>query len=173
MVSLFGEEPDEADHAQQKQDPNQHRMNELIRIDNSLPLSLISAFINPQHDSPYSAIQAIVAVGDFSDQSYLLFDESYRATAKKEYDAEARRSFNINETDKPEWDPVARNAEKRVRKKKQLAEEQQSVQPTPAMQEADHGQGVQNEQVEYDRLLELEMVEALTWDDLTRTNNAV
>lgn len=165
MKSLFGEEPDEADHAQQKQDPTQQRMNELIRIDNSLPLSLINAFINPQHDSPYSAIQAVVAVGDFSDQSDLLFNESYRATAKKEYDAEARRSFNINETDKPEWDPVVRNAEKRDRKKKQLAEEQQSVQPTPAMQEADDGQGVENEQAQFNRLLELEMEEELTWDN--------
>lgn len=193
MASLFGEEPDEADHTQQTQDPNQDRINELTRLDNSLPLSIIHAFISPQHNCPYTAIQEIMAVGDFSDQSHLLFDENFRATAKKEYDAMSRSNFNIDETDRPEWDSVIRNAEKRARKKKQRAEEQQSVQqqvdvepqyqpvqhpaqmpPTPVMQEMDHGQGVQSNQsganqapvhdAEYYRLLELEMEDSYARD---------
>lgn len=184
MASPFGEEPDEADHAQQKQDPNQDRINELTRLDNSLPLSTIYAFISPQHNCPYTAIQAIMAAGDFSDQSHLLFDENCRATAKKEYDAMSRRNFNINATDRPEWDEVIRKAEKRASKKKQRAEEQQvdvepQMLPTPGMQETDHGQGVQSNQsganqsgadqvpaheAEYYRLLELEMEDSYARD---------
>lgn len=179
MASLFGEEPDEADHAQQKQDPNQDRINELTRLDNSLPLSTIYAFISPQHNCPYTAIQAIVAVGDFSDQSHLLFDENCRANAKKEYDAMSRRNFNINATDRPEWNEMIRKAEKRARKKKERAEEQQAdvepqMLPTPAMRETDDGQGAQSNQpganqvpaheADYFRLLELEMEDSYARD---------
>ncbi|KAF7545350.1 hypothetical protein G7Z17_g9250 [Cylindrodendrum hubeiense] len=168
LASLFGEDSDETDHTQQMQDPNQHRINELTRLDIGLPLSIIRAFINPTNDCPYSAIKAVVLAGDYSDQSGLLFDEHCRAIAKKEYDAISRNNFQINETDRAEWDPAVRNAEKRARKKKQRAQEQNRVQQqqadpephyqpeqhlaqllsAPGLQEMQHDQSIQSNQFE-------------------------
>ncbi|KAH7160611.1 hypothetical protein EDB81DRAFT_878962 [Dactylonectria macrodidyma] len=189
-ASLFGDELDEAmeieeaEVTQQAQYPNQERINELTRLDSSLPLSVINSFINPHKDCPYSAVKEVMAYGNYGDQSHLLFDQTCRALAKEEYDAQCRTNFQINETDKPEWDPTIRNAEKRSRKKKQRAEEQKSSQqqqansqpPVPKTQSIQANQDVQNnisdaildeeaKQLELNAQLERELMAAMELDD--------
>lgn len=133
------EEEGEAGHAQQTpadgaatgqseqpDDPSRRRVKELIRLDSSMPHSLIRDFMEPRAESIYSAVREAVVRMDLADQSHLLFDRDCRRVAMKEYDCHSRQQFQITPEDHPEWNPVVRNAEKRARKKQRRLEERKA-----------------------------------------------
>ncbi|KAK2612826.1 hypothetical protein QQS21_001106 [Conoideocrella luteorostrata] len=104
-------------------DLREERVKELIKLDNSMPHSLISEFMSPSRGSIYGAVREAAERNDFVDQSHLLFSSYNRKTAMKEYDNHSREQFQISSTDYPEWDQSVRNAAKRARKKQRRVDE--------------------------------------------------
>ncbi|KHN97803.1 uncharacterized protein MAM_04192 [Metarhizium album ARSEF 1941] len=65
------------------------RIKELLRLDKTMPMSVMKEFMHPRAGSKYSAVREAVRRGDHGDQSHLLFQQDCLETAKQEYEMHA------------------------------------------------------------------------------------
>lgn len=129
------------------------RIKELIKVDKSLPYSMILDFISPKDGSIYKAIRDAVQKNDISDQSHLLFDGHHRKTAMAEYDSNARQQMGLASNEQSEQNALISNEESGC-------DEIQNRQAARVVEE-EHLESDRQQQMRDDELLKDALIQAL------------